>query len=243
MSDEGSEPVHGADLPAPVARYLEVAYPDGAPEVETVVMEGRGRFRRRPLPWLPFQDLISLRPGVDRVSDMTVALGPLTLMKVLDAYVNGHGITKVLRRADVGDQIDQGSLHPLLCEAMMFPSCWSRIPGWTWEAVDDRTARLLVPFRDGTEVVTVGFDRSTGFPSTYEVPRFRSTGPKVNWRIDMTDWRRFGPVVVAGDIVVGWADDPGPWLRMRFTQVTTGEDVSEPIARARAAIAGARDHL
>lgn len=226
--------------PRPVARYLEIAYPDGVPEVDTVVMQCSGRFRRRPLPWIPMRDTISLRPGVDRVSDMTVVLGPLTVMEVLDAYVDGHGITRFLRTADVGNEIDQGSLHPMLCEALMFPSSWSRIAGLEWEPIDDRTARLLVPFRDGTEIATVGFDRATGFPSTYEVPRFKAKGAKVDWRIDMADWRPFGPATVPTRIVVTWADEPGPWLRMRIEQVTTGEDIEEPLARARAAIAAAR---
>ncbi len=223
-------------LPAPVVRYLEVAYPDGAPEVGSVVMEGSGRFRSRPLPWIPIRVRISLRPGIDRVSDMTVVLGPVTLMKVLDAYVDGRGITKFLNRADVGAEIDQGSLHPMLCEALMFPSGWSRIRGFTWEAADDATARLRVPFGDGTEIATVGFDRTSGFPSTYEVSRFKGTEAKVDWRLDMVDWRRFGPVVVPSRIVVSWADEPGPWLTVRFEKVTTGEDVSEALERARAAI-------
>lgn len=240
MNAAPPEPTESAQLPAPVARYLQAAYPDGPPEVETVVMEGSGRFRRRPLPWIPIRDRISLRPGVNRVSDMTVVLGPFTLMKVLDAYVDGHGITRFLRTADVGDQIDQGSLHPLLCEALMFPSSWSRMPGFAWEGVDGTTARLRLPFQDGTEVATVGFDPSTGFPSAYETPRFKAKGAKAGWRINMLDWRRFGPVMVAGRIVVTWADEPGPWLTMRFTKVTTGEDIDEPIARARAAIEEAR---
>lgn len=235
-----TEPFSRARLPAPVALFLEVAYPDGAPEVGTVVMEGSGRFRRRPLPWIPMRDRISLRPGLDRVSDMAVVLGPFTVMKVLDACVDGYGITKFRKTTDVGDQIDQGALHPLLCEAIMFPSCWSSIAGFAWEPIDDSTSRLLASFRDGTEVVTVGFDRSTGFPATYQVPRFKADGPKVDWRIDMLDWRRFGPAVVPGRIVVTWADDPGPWLEIRFTKVTTGEVIDEPIARARAAIAEAR---
>jgi hypothetical protein len=226
--------------PPPVARYLEVAYPDDAPGLETVVMEGSGRFRRRPLPWIPMRHRISLRPGIDRVSDMTVVIGPMTLMKVLDAYVDGRGITKFLNTADVGPEIDQGSLHAMLCEALMFPSCWSRIPGFTWEALDDATARLRVPFGDGVEVATVGFDRASGFPSTYEASRFKRVGAKVDWRVDMLDWRRFGPAVVPARVVVAWADEPGPWLTMRFERATKGEDVCEALERARAAIEAAR---
>jgi len=39
---------------------------------------------------------------------------------------------------------------------------------------------------------------------------------------------------------VTWADEPGPWLKMRFSRVTTGDPLEEPIARARAAISAAR---
>lgn len=203
-------------------------------------MEGSGRFRRHPLPWMPFGNTISLRPGADRVSEMFVHLGPFTLIKVLDAYVGGHGITKFLRTADVGDEIDQGSLHPMLVETLMFPSSWSRIPGFAWEKVDEASARMLVPFQAGTEAAIVRFDEHTGFPSGYEAPRFKGIGgPKVDWRIDLRDWWRFGSAIAPRRIVVTWADDPGPWLKMRIAKITTGEDVTEPLARARAAIVAA----
>lgn len=229
------------DVPEPVVRYLEVAYPNGASEVGTAVMEGSGRFRIRPLPWLPVRNTISLHPGVDRVSDMLVGIAPLTVLKVLDAYVDGHGITKVLRKADVGGEIDQGSVHPMLCESLTFPSSWSRMPGFAWEAVDRATARMLLPFQAGTEIATVTFDPVTGLPATYTTPRFKQVGgPKVDWRIDALEWGRSGVVSMPRRLVVTWADEPGPWLDLRFTRVVTDLDISEPIARARAAIAQAR---
>ncbi|HZD17161.1 MAG TPA: DUF6544 family protein, partial [Actinomycetota bacterium] len=168
------------EVPAPVARFLEVAFPEGAPKVETAALEGTGRFWLRRSPWIPFENTISFRPGRDRVSDMFVRLGPFTLFRVLDAYVDGHGITKVLRKADVGDEIDQGALHPMLVEALMVPSCWSEIAGFSWEAADGTSARIIVPFAGGTERATVRFDARTGFPSLYETPRFKKVGgPKV----------------------------------------------------------------
>lgn len=227
------------DVPDPVGRYLEVAYAGGAHEVETAVLAGAGRFRRRPLPWLPVRNTISLHPGVDRISDMLVRLGPFTVLRVLDAYVDGHGITKVLGKADVGEHIDQGSVHPMLCEALMFPSSWSRMAGFAWEPVDGTTARMLLPFRDGTEVGTVAFDPATGLPVTYRTPRYKAEGPKVDWRVDMLEWGRSGSASLPRRIVVTWADEPGPWLDLRFETVATGVDVSEAIARARAAIAEA----
>jgi len=232
------------DLPAPVRRFLDAAYPDGPPEVETAVMESTGRFRRRPLPWIPFANTISLRPGVDRVSDMLVRIGPFTVMKVLDAFVDGQGITKFLRTADVGPEIDQGSLHAMLCETLMFPSSLQRVADLAWEEVDETSARMVVPFGDQNERATVSFHPRTGFPARYETPRFKAIGgPKVDWRVQMLDWWRFGPVVAPRRIVVAWADDPGPWLRQRIVKITTGEPVDGALERARAAISQARAKL
>jgi|SRR4249919_247740 len=100
--------VSGIEVPAPVGRYVETAYADGVPGVGTAAMEGSGRFRQRPLPWLPFTNAIGSRPGMDRVSDMFVGLGPITVMKALDAFVGGRGITMFPSSADTGPRVDQG---------------------------------------------------------------------------------------------------------------------------------------
>lgn len=172
---------------------------------------------------------------------MFVRIGPFTLLKVLDAYVDGHGITRFPRTADVGPQIDQGSLHAMLVETLLCPSSWAKVPGLSWEEVDETSARMLVPFGGGTERATVRFHPRDGHPTAYETPRFKGAGgPKVGWRVDMLDWWRFGRVVAPRRIAVTWADEPGPWLRERFVKITTGEGIDEPLQRARAAIATAR---
>lgn len=227
-------------LPTAVARYLAAAYAHEVPEVRSARIEGSGRFRERPLPWLPFANTIWLRPGRDRVSDMSVRLGPVTVMKVLDAYVDGRGITKFLNRADIGDNVDQGAMHPMLCDALMFPSCWSGMAGFAWEPVDADTARMSLPFRGGVETATIRFDPNTAFPETFETMRFKgANGPKVPWRITMFGWCPFGAVVAPAKIIVRWADEPGPWLDLRYERVITGVDVDEALARARRAIARA----
>jgi hypothetical protein len=40
-------------------------------------------------------------------------------------------------------------------------------------------------------------------------------------------------------MMVRWADEPGPWLELRFERVIIGVDLDEPLTRARAAIATA----
>lgn len=220
-----------------MVRFLATAYPEGIVAVETARLEGRGRFRRRPLPWLPVRFRIHLRPGRDRVQDLEVVLGPVTLLRVLDAFVDGRGITRVLGSADTGAQIDQGALHPLLAETLFFPSAWSIVGGLRWEPVDDRWARLVVSFQDGDEAATVRFDPTTNMPSAYEAQRYKAQGPKVDWVIRMRNWERMGGAPIPREIEVRWADEPGPWLVLEFHRLATGVDVDEALVRARRALA------
>lgn len=227
-----------ASLPAPIRRMLEIAYPDGTPTPKTVVMRGSGRLRRKPLPWLPMKVRIFVRPGSDRVMDILVGMGPLTVMRGLDAYIDGRGFTKVAGSMDTGPEFDQGAFHTIVLETLIFPSSWSRL-GITWEPIDEDSARLLAPFKDGTETATVRFDPATALPFAYEVPRHRGRGPKIGWRVEMHEWRRFGPVWEPGRITVRWTDEPKPWFTMRIRQVVLDADVSDALARARAALAEA----
>ena len=222
-------------LPEPVRRFADLVHPGGAPENDTVLLEGHGRFRQRPLPWLPMRVRVHVVPGHARVMDILVTIGPLTLLRVLDAFVDGRGITKAIGSADVGPKIDQGAFHALVIETMLYPWAWSRLDA-RWEPHGETAARLLVPFAGGTEEATVSFDPESALPASYEVPRYKGTGPKVDWRVDLLEWRRFGPVWSPGRTIVTWADEPGPWFDMRVGRALVDVDVSDALNRARAAL-------
>ncbi len=217
---------------------LEVAFPGEPAAPETVLMHGSGRLRRRPLPRLPIRVRIAVRPGSDRVMDISVGAGPVALLRGLDAFIDGRGLTKVARSIDVGPEVDQGSFPTIVLETLLFPGAWPRL-GLVWEAVDATTTRLHAPFEGGYEIAIVTFDRVTGFPASYEVPRHRGPGPKVDWRVEFPDWRRFGSVWEPGRIAVRWMDEPSPWLTLRIKRVELDTDIDNAIARARTALAEA----
>lgn len=224
-----------SDLPAPVGRFAQITRPDPAHEAHTVLLEGRGRFRQRPLPWLPMRTRVHVVPGQARVMDILVAIGPLTLMRVLDAFVDGRGITKAVGSADVGPEIDQGAFHTLVIETMLRPWAWSRLDV-RWESHDETTARLLVPFAGETEEATVRFDPTTALPASYQAPRYKGRGSRVDWRVDLREWRGSGPARTPGRTIVTWADEPGPWFDMRIERALVDVDVSDALDRARAAL-------
>lgn len=102
--------------------------------------------------------------------------------------------------------------------------------------MDVAAARLLVPFRDGTEAATVAFDEGARFPSSYRVPRFRSRGPKVGWRVDVREWARIAGIAWPRRVVVTWADEPGPWYVLPTDRVELDVDADDALNRARVAL-------
>ncbi|OGO58014.1 MAG: hypothetical protein A2Z32_06415 [Chloroflexi bacterium RBG_16_69_14] len=230
-----------AELPAPVSRWLQVAYPDGVPDVDTLVFEGSARIKRGRMPWIPIHARMHHRLGRDHVADMRIKLGPLTLLRVIDASIAGVGISKVGRTADLGPQIDQGAFLFLWGEALIYPSSWPYLPGMRWESVNEATVRVHLPFRGGFEVATLSFDRTTGQVVRFEADRYKGArGTKVRWRGDYLDWRLFDGVLTPGRILVTWLDEPAPWFEMRVERVLADVSIDRALAAAREAIAKAK---
>lgn len=220
-------------LPEPVARFAELARADQEPR--TMLVEASGRFRRRPLPWLPMRTRAFVAPGADRVMEIDVRVAGIHVLSGFDTYVDGRGLTRVGRKATIGPETDQGAFHTIVIETLAFPGAWPGA-GFRWEPVDARSALLHIPFGDGVEVATVRFDPATGCPTAYDVPRYKGPGdPKVDWRVDMGEWRAFGRVWSATSIAVTWADEPGPWYESRVERIVPEVDMTDALARARAA--------
>ncbi|HEU4356328.1 MAG TPA: DUF6544 family protein [Actinomycetota bacterium] len=229
-----------SDLPTPVRRFLEITYPEDIPEPATLVVDATGRLRFGRLAWLPTRTRVSLVPGSDRVMDIRVRLGPVTILHGLDAFIDGRGFTKAVGAPAVGPEVDEGAFHTLILGSLGLPHSWPRL-GFAWDPVDDDAAVLHVPFQQGVQTATLRFDRDTGVPSAFDIPRHKGVGsPKVDWRVELDGWRRFGSIWEPGRTTARWMDEPGPWFEIRTRQVQVDADVSDALARARHVLAGVR---
>jgi len=227
-------------LPAPVARYREIALREGPRNVQTAIIDTEAWMRRPRLPRIPLEIRMCHRIGREFVHDIRIGRGRLSFRFGLDAYVDGHGLMKVGPSLQTGIEFDQGALIALWGEAVGFPSAWDGRPDVRWEAVDDLTATLVVPGPEGEIPITVGFDPETSFPLVCEADRYKATGPKVRWRGASSEWRRFaGGVLAPGRFEASWADEAFPWLELRTTSVAVNVSVEEALALGRRAL-GAR---
>ncbi|HEY7452122.1 MAG TPA: DUF6544 family protein [Candidatus Limnocylindria bacterium] len=225
-------------LPPPVRRWLREARPELHARPSAIYLEGPARFKRGRLPYLPLFIRTWNRLGYDRVSELEVSLLGVTVLRGLDAYVDGHGFTRIGSQLSTGPEIDQGAFHVLLLETLLVPSAWP--PDIRWEPIDDDTAAVVAPFAGGTERGVMRFDPVTGLPAAYSTDRYKLPGgPKVPWAANLASWRSFGPVEYPSRLSIQWGDDRQPWLRMQISRVRIEPSMTEALATARAVLAGA----
>lgn len=78
---------------------------------------------------------------------------------------------------------NQGANLAVWAEAGWFPSIWLT-NSQLWQAVDENTALLFVPFEDQVENFVVRFNPQTGLIDTMEAMRYREAGEgksKILW--------------------------------------------------------------
>ena len=116
-----------------------------------------------------------------------------------------------------------------------------------WEAIDDTTARLVVPFDcpfdlaqgkaqdrpfgEEEDTFTVTFDPQTGLIRTMEAMRYREATDetKIPWRNEPLGWQTFHGVMIPSPAAVTWLDEGTPWAVWTIEDVAYNVDVSEYI--------------
>lgn len=168
-------------LPAPVARYLKMALPDGLVRPAVVRVVWSGHFQSRPAGgWAPFdavQTFTTVPPGF--VWDASIRMLPLLPVQVRDSYIAGGatmngrmaGILPVVNESG-NEELAQSALTRWLGESAWFPAVLAREPV-TWEAVSEHVARARVT--DGAVQASAEFHfNPTGEISRFTAERHRS---------------------------------------------------------------------
>jgi hypothetical protein len=173
--------------------------------------------------------------GRDEVRDIRLRLGPIPILKVIDAYVDGTGLTKIGPVPAVGAEVDQSAWLAMWAEAIFWPRAWA-LGEVRWEAVDERHARAHLLFGQDDEVLDLTFDPVTHFPNVYEVLRCKGRDRKVRWRADFSDLRRFGKVWAWSHLLATWTDESGPWYEAWIEDIQLNVSTAEALRRARDAL-------
>lgn len=212
-------------LPAPVRWYLQTVAGDQLPQVNSVLIVGRARANFGV--WMPLRFRLYHRPGYDFRRTMEVTWFGFPVLQALDQYVDGHGMTGPVGRADTGYTVDQGSNMILWAEAALFPALLVTDPRIQWEAIDDHSARLLFPFGAEQDEVTFHFDPQTGLISHLTALRYQGQSQeKTPWRVDFLTWQTVNGVKLPARIAVTWEKQGRPWSYWDFEQIAWNVDIT-----------------
>lgn len=223
------------DLPEPVRRYYLTAFGAQIPRVESLVVWARAKIRRGI--WMPLRSWVAHVPGYDFRRYMEVTWFGLPVMKVIDEYVNGRGMTKVGKQEDTGPYIDQAANLILWAEAAAIPSLLISDPRVRWEASDDASARLIVPFAGQEDALTVRFDQQSGLITRMEALRHKNGPEKILWLVDFLGWGRFHDALLPTRISITWADDGTPWSYWDWEAFEWNVDITDYIPEMQSALA------
>ena len=196
-----------AGLPAPVDRFYRQRYGEHVPVVQSAVITGRGTMRIAPLFNLTFPARFRFVHNAGRSYRhyIEVTLFGLPALKVNEYYVDGKDRQEQPWAVMTDNpKLDQGGNLGMWSELLHWvPSVLLTDPAVRWEAVDDETALLVVPFGDEEERFVVRFSAATGEVVYWEVMRYADgEGEKTLW-INGT-----------------WFEDGTPWF------VITEDDVA-----------------
>lgn len=219
-------------LPAPVERFYKTVYGEQIPVIETVVIKGRANIAPFGVK-LPARFLFVHNTGKDYRHYIEATWFGIPLLKVDEGYLDG----KSFFESPMGNIYDdastnQGANLAVWAEAGWFPSLWITDPRVRWEAVDENTALLFVPFEEKQENFVVRFNPETGLMDSMEAMRFRDSGPQAKQILWIT--RNLPGKKIEGTQLdaVGsatWMDQGQPWATFTLEEVNYNVDVSQYI--------------
>jgi hypothetical protein len=117
-------------------------------------------------------------------------------------------------------------------EADWFPSIWVTDPRVRWEAVDENTALMYVPFEGKEESFVMRFNPETGLLDSMEAMRFRDSGAqakKILWITRKVEGKKIEGTKLDAVGTATWLDQGIPWATFTLEEVKYNVDVSEYI--------------
>jgi hypothetical protein len=222
-----------AGLPAPVDRFYRQVYGEQVPVIHSAVITGRAAMRPNPrFPTMPARFRFVYLAGHGYRHYFEATFYGLPFMKINERYVDGKSLFELpfgLGVLEDDPNTNQGANLGLWAESSWFPAVFLTDPRPRWEAVDDQTALLYVPFGDEEENFAVRFDPQIGLIRFMEAMRFRDSKDtaKILWIIESLPGETIkgSPLSAVGSAT--WFDQGKPWAVFTLEEVVYNVDVSQ----------------
>lgn len=222
------------DLPAPVERFYRELYGENIPVIDSAVISGTGRLRINGIT-LPARFRFVHIAGQDYRHYIENTFFGIPILKVNEHFLKGQGRLELPFGISAGPQVDQAANLALWAEAIWMPSLWLTDARVHWEALDENSATLIVPFKDESgqstaevEHFTVSFDPETGMLQSMQSMRYKGVDStsKTLWINEVLEWQSLGDSTQPMLSAVTWQDEGTPWARFTTLEVVYNSDVS-----------------
>jgi hypothetical protein len=220
-----------ATLPDPVARYYQTIMPEEVPVIETAVITARGHLRFMGITF-PHRLRFIHEAGQGYRHYIEATLFGKPLLKVNERYLDGQARMKLpVGIIENEPKVDSAANLGLWGESIWYPSIFITDGRVRWQAIDDNTAELIVPFETGEDTFTVFFDPETGLMTRMEALRYQDAADteKTLWQLDILAWDTYHGILLPSRSSVRWADEGTPWLVIELGEVVYNVDVRETI--------------
>ena len=225
--------IDGLDgAPAPVSRYLRRALRTER-LIQHVRIGQKGALRTdvRSERWTAFEaEHIVVPPAIGFVWNARIEVAPLLHVRVVDALIAGRGSGQVSLlsaftvASDAGTpQMNSGSLHRFLAEAVWYPSALFPSAHLQWTSID--ATRALATLTDHDTSVSLEFrfadtGEVTGIYTPARWGKFSQGYKQVAWEGHFRDYRDRDGIWVPTEGDVGWYVD-NQWQAVWKGNVTT----------------------
>ena len=218
-----------AGLPAPVAKFYQKIYGARIPIIQSAVISGRAIIRPVGPINIPARFRFSHVAGQDYRHYIEATIFGMPILKINESYIKSSSRQEMPWGTTKNDpRANQAANLGLWAEAIWFPSIFLTDPRVHWNAVDDLTATLTVPFEASTETFVARFDPVTHLLSYLESMRFK-TDQKILWINQARVWGDIGGFGVLKESAVIWMDDGKPWATFEVEEIELNSDVSKTI--------------
>lgn len=223
------------NLPSPVARFYRAVYGDTIPVITSAVITGHAEVRPAGPITFPARFRFIHTPGQGYRHYIEAGLFGLPMMQVDERYLDGHALGITPFGVDEGDKVDQAANLGMWAETLWMPSVFLTDARVHWQAVDENTAILVVPFKTGEDHFVVRFNPETGLIDWFESMRYHNQASvtKILWLNAAQEWSKLNGVMTNTVGAAIWMDDSPkdglskPWAVFHVDDIRYNADVSE----------------
>jgi hypothetical protein len=216
-------------LPAPVERFYHKVYGDTLPVISSAVVTGRATMKIMGLTF-PARFRFTHEAGQNYRHYIEATFFGFPILRVNETYLDGNSRLELPFGVTENEpKVNQAGNLGLWSETIWFPAYFLMDPRVRWEAVDDVTALLVVPFENTQERYVVRFDPDTGLIRFLESMRYKEVknDTKILWLNEVREWNTVNGYLIPKVAALTWFDQGTPWAVFNVEEIVYNVDVKD----------------